>query len=252
MSNESNTSSNFLGEDYPYQNNIRRPDQISIRETGTIPQLGRNIKGMGEYAKLLVTGNSRASMSGGPLGNKYFLKTGAQCKAVDSCGTDENGKEVCDEVDRYIYINNIPGGNIPLISSGMGVNFSSFRGLIPGSIENLNVLNPMAIFRAFKDGSSPPCQMLKMQTVDNNNNRSSESHYVTLADIKSMDPCWFGYTPEYNNTNPVTSLKCQSAFTTLADSEAVPMSNDPIDQVYFAGLACIGIYVFYRIMEKAK
>ena len=28
------------------------------------------------------------------------------------------------------------------------------------------------------------------------------------------------------------------------------MSEDPIDQLYFAGLACIGIYVFYRFMEK--
>jgi len=248
----SNTSSNFLGEDYPYQNNIRRPDQISIRDTGTIPQLGRNIRGMEEYAKILVTGNSRASVPGGPLGNKYFLKTGAQCQAVDTCTTDETGAKVCGEVDRYIYINNVPGGNIPLISSGMGVNFSSFRGLIPGSMENLNVLNPMAIFRAFKDGATPPCQVLKMQTIDNNNNQSSESHYVTLADIQSMDPCWFSYTPEYNNANPITGKKCQSAFTTLADSEEIHMSNDPIDQIYFAGLACIGIYVFYRIMEKAK
>lgn len=245
----SNTSSNFLGQDYPYQNNIRSPSEIGMRDTGTMPQLGRNIKGMISYTELLVTGNSKASVTGGPLGNKYFLKTGAQCKAMDTC---ESGEENCQDVDRYIYINNIPGGNIPFISSGMGKNFSEFRGLIPGSIENLNVLNPMAIFRAFKDGANPPCQMLTMQTVDNNNNRSSESHYVTLADIKSMDPCWFAYTPEYNSTNPVTGKKCQSAFTTLSESEAVTMSNDPIDQLYFAGLTCIGIYIFYRIMEKSK
>jgi hypothetical protein len=248
----SNTSSNFLGEDYPYQNNIRMPEQISIRDTGTMPQLGRNIQGMVEYTKLLVTGKSRASVTGGALGNKYFLKTGAQCNAVDTCTKDETGQEVCQDVDRYIYINNIPQGNIPLISSGMGVNFSEFRGLIPGAMENLNVLNPMAIFRAFEDGANPPCQMLKMQTIDNNNNKSSESHYVTIADIKSMDPCWFSTTPEYGGTNPVTGQKCRSAFTTLSDSEEVPMSSDPIDQLYFAGLACIGIYVFYRIMEKAK
>jgi len=29
------------------------------------------------------------------------------------------------------------------------------------------------------------------------------------------------------------------------------MSDDPIDQLYFAGLAGVGIYIFYRIMEKA-
>jgi hypothetical protein len=245
----SNTSSNFLGDDYPYQNNIKMPSSLGMNDRGTMSQLGTNIKGVIEYSKLLVTGNSRASVTGGPLGNKYFLKTGAQCKATDTC---KSGQEGCQDVDRYIYINNVPGGNIPLISSGMGVNFTEFRGLIPGAMENLNVLNPMAIFRAFKDGANPPCQMLKMQTIDNNNNHSSESHYVTIADIKSMDPCWFCYTPEYKCTNPVTGKKCKSAFTNLSESEAVPMSSDPLDQLYFAGLAGIGIYVFYRIMEKSK
>jgi len=245
----SNTTSNFLGEDYPYQNNIKSPGNIGIRDTGTMPQLGRNINGMREYSNLLLTGNSRASVSGGPLGNKYFLKTGAQCRAAETCDSSQIN---CKDVDRYIYINNIPGGNIPFISNGTGSNFSFARGLIPGALESLNVLNPMAIFRAFRDGSNPRCQMLKMQTVDNNNNRSSESHYVTIADITSMDPCWFCYTPEYKCTNPVTGKKCTSGFSTLSESESVEMSSDPMDQIYFAGLACIGIYVFYRIMEKAK
>jgi hypothetical protein len=250
---QTNTTSNFLGSDYPYQDNIRDPRGIGMNSTGTMPQMGRNIRGFVEYTKLLVTGNSMASVPGGPLGNKYFLKTGAKCRAMDTCKNDETGNPVCEETDRYIYINNIPGGNIPLISSGMGINFSEFRGLVPGSMENLNVLNPMAIFRAFSDGATPPCQEITMQTVDNNNRHGSESHYVTLGDIKSMDPCWFGYTPKYNNTNPVTNRRCRSAFTTLAETAAeVKMSDDPMDQIYYAGLAGLGIYIFYRIMEKAR
>jgi hypothetical protein len=97
-------------------------------------------------------------------------------------------------------VNNIPSGNIPLVSSGMGVNFSSFRGLIPGAMEDLNVLNPMGIFRAFEDGASPECQKITMETIDINNNSRSESHYVTTSDIKSMDPCWF---TKNKNTNPI-------------------------------------------------
>jgi len=235
-------------DDYPYQNNIRRPDQISMNDNGTIPQLGRNVKGLIEYVKLLVTGNSRASVPGGPLGNKYFLKTGAKCQALDTCTTDATGNAVCQETDRYIYINNIPGGNIPLISSGMGINFTEFRGLIPGSMENLNVLNPLAIFRAFKDGATPPCQKITMEIVDNNNNRTQGSNYVTLGDIKSMDSCWFN-TSTYNKVNPVTNVKCREAF--QGENAEPIMSDDPIDQLYFAGLAGVGIYIFYRIMEKA-
>jgi hypothetical protein len=234
--------------DYPYQNNIRTPSEIGMRDNGTIPQLGRNIKGLIEYVKLLVVGNSRASVPGGPLGNKYFLKTGAKCRASDTCTTDDNGISTCQETDRYIYINNIPGGNIPLISSGMGINFSEFRGLLPGAMENLNVLNPAAIFRSFKDGSSPPCQKISMQVIDNNNNSSTQSNYVTLGDITSMDPCWFN-TSTYNKKNPVTNRQCKEAF--QVESAEVVMSDDPMDQLYFAGLAGVGIYIFYRIMVKA-
>jgi len=247
MSNSNETS---IG-DYPYQNNIRRPDQIGMNDNGSIPQLGRNINGLTEYVKLLVTGKSRASATGGPLGNKYFLSTGAKCKAVDTCTKDGTGKENCQETNRYIYINNIPSGNVPLISSGMGINFSEFRGLIPGAIEDLNVLNPAAIFRAFTDETYPKCQKITMEVIDNNNNRTEQSNYVTLGDIKSMDPCWFN-TSNYNKKNPVTNAQCSEAFKNhVGENAEVIMSDDPLDQLYFAGLAGIGIYIFYRIMEKS-
>jgi hypothetical protein len=236
-------------QDYQYQDNIRTPNQLRMRETGTIPQLGRNVRGLIEYVKLLVTGNSSASATGGPLGNKYFLKTGAQCRATDTCEKDETGNLVCQDTARYIYLNNIPGGRIPFISSGMGVNFTQFRGLVPGAIENLNALNPNAVFRAFRDGATPPCQQITMETIDNKNNRRQETQYVTLSDIRAMDPCWFDRTT-YNRTNPVTKRKCRETFETL--NPAPVMSDDPLDQLYFAGLAGVGIYVFYRIMEKAS
>jgi hypothetical protein len=238
--------------DYPYQDNIRAPNQIGMNDTGSIPQLGRNVKGLIEYVKLLVTGKSRASVTGGPLGNRYFLKTGAKCQAVDTCTTDQEGTSTCQETDRYIYINNIPMGNIPLISSGMGINFSEFKGLLPGAIEKLNVLNPAAIFRSFTDGATPPCQKITMEIVDNNNNSREQSNYVTLGDIKSIDPCLFNKST-YNNKNPVTNKQCRETFKNSIDNNAeFIMSDDPIDQLYFAGLASIGIYIFYRIMEKSQ
>jgi len=235
-------------QDYPYQDNISTPRQLGMRETGTIPQLGRNVRGLTEYVRLLLAGTGRASATRNPLGNKYFLKTGAQCRATDTCERDETGNLVCKDTARYIYLNNVPGGRIPFISSGFGVNFTQFRGLVPGAIENLNALNPSAVFRAFRDGATPPCQRITMETIDNNNNSRPETHYVTLSDIRAMDPCWFG--DNYNRTNPVTKRKCRETFETL--NPAPVMSDDPLDQLYFVGLAGVGIYVFYRIMEKAS
>jgi hypothetical protein len=237
----------LLGPTYPYYKNIRTPSDIGMSDAGTLPQMSRNINGLIQYVELLVSGNSQASATGGPLGNKFFLQTGAKCAAIDKC-TDPNQPSTCQQTDRYIYVNNVPEGNIPFISNGLGVNFSEFKGLIPGAMGNLNVLNPFAILRAFASGSTPPCQEITMQTIDVNNNSSSETHYVTLADIQNTDPCSFP-----GGLNPVTQARCKESFQTRVAQDAAPvMSNDIMDQVYFASLAGVGLYILYRFMEKSR
>ena len=237
----------LLGPTYPYYKNIRTPSDIGMSDAGTLPQMSRNINGLIQYVELLVSGNSQASATGGPLGNKFFLQTGAKCAAVDKC-SDPNDSSTCDQTNRYIYVNNVPEGNIPFISSGVGVNFSEFKGLIPGAMGNLNVLNPFAILRAFASGSTPPCQEITMQTIDVNNNSSSETHYVTLADLQNTDPCSFP-----GGLNPVTQARCKESFQSRVAQDAAPvMSNDIMDQVYFASLAGVGLYILYRFMEKSR
>jgi hypothetical protein len=229
---------NLLGPTYPYYQNIKTPSQLGMSDNGSIQQMAQDVNGLIQYVEVLVTGNSQASATGGPLGNKFFLQTGAKCAAVD-----KNGQQV----DRYIYIDNVPAGNIPFISSGLGVDFSEFKGLIPGAMSNLNVLNPFAIMSAFMSGSTPPCQELTMQTIDVSNNQSTETQYVTLTDIKNMDPCSF-----QNGQNPATGASCKETFQTGVGKDASPvMSDDPVDQIYFASLAGIGIYILYRLMEKS-
>jgi len=237
----------LLGPTYPYYKNIKTPNQLGMSSNGSLQQMAQDVNGLIQYVEVLVTGNSQASSTGQPLGNKFFLQTGAKCAAVDKC-SDTNDSSTCQQVDRYIYVDNVPSGNIPFISSGLGVNFSEFKGLIPGAMGNLNVLNPFAIMRAFMSGSTPPCQELTMQTIDVNNNSSSETQYVTLADIGNMDPCTF-----QNGNNPVTQKNCQETFQSGVGKDATPvMSEDPLDQMYFASLAIIGIFILYRFMEKSR
>ena len=226
----------LLGPTYPYYKNIKTPSEIGMSDKGTIKQMGKNIDGLIDYVELLVTGKSKASSTGGPLGNKFFLKTGGKC--VDAATNNQ--------VDRYIYINNMPQGNIPFISNGLGVNFSEFKGLIPGAMGNLNVLNPFAILQSFLSGATPPCQELTMQTIDINNNKSSETHFVTTTDIKNIDPCSFP-----NKKNPVTNIKCKESFETI-NAAPYEMPEDPVAQLYFAGLAFVGVYILHRLMEKSR
>jgi hypothetical protein len=225
----------LLGPSYPYYNNIKTPAQMGMSDAGSLSQMGKDIDGLVSYVELLVSGNSAASATGGPLGNKFFLQTGAKC-------VDSND----DEQDRYIYINNVPVGNIPFISSGMDVNFSEFRGLIPGTMGNLNVLNPFAIMRAFTSGATPDCQPLTMEVIDVNNTRTNETHYVTLTDIQDMDPCIFS-----DGKNPVTGVECRETFQTLTPSthnNTLPSSELP--QFYFFCLALVGLYFMYKMMMK--
>jgi hypothetical protein len=247
LTNTKGVEERLMGPTYPYYKNIRQPSEIGMSDKGTIQQMGKNIDGLIQYVEVLVSGKSRASTTGGPLGNKFFLQTGAKCAAVDKC-SDPKDPSTCEKTNRYIYVNNVPQGNIPFISSGLGVNFSEFKGLIPGAMGNLNVLNPFGIMRAFLSGSTPPCQQITLQTIDVNNNRSSETHYLTLTDITNMDPCFFS-----DRRNPLTGQKCKETFQTGVAAHASPvLPEDPLAQIYFLCLAGVGIYILNGLMNKSK
>ena len=239
LTNAKATEEKLIGPTYPYYKYIRTPSEIGMSNKGTLTTLGKNIDGLIGYVELLVSGGGKASATGKPLGNKFFLKTGGKC-------TDKATQQ---EVDRFVYINNVPQGNIPFISSGIGVNFSQFKGLIPGTISNLNAFNPMEMFQAFLAGSKPDCQELTMETIDIYNNKSTESNFVTLVDIQNMDPCNFK-----DKKNPINGNQCRETFTNLKSATkcytCFKIPSDPISQVYFASLSALGLYILYKIMLK--
>jgi len=243
LKNAKGIEEEYLGPDYPYYKYIRTPSELGMSGDGNLKQLGKDIDGLINYVELLVSGGGNASATGQPLGNKFFLHTGAKCKDV-ATGQD---------VDRWVYIDNVPTGQIPFISQGLGVNFSEFKGLIPGTISNLNAFNPMTLFQSFLAGSKPDCRELTMETIDTYNNKSTQSHFVTLIDIGNMDPCIFP-----NRTNPENGNQCKETFTNMRntlDSQnytCYQIPKDPLTQVYFATLGAFGVYILYRIMIKNK
>ena len=257
MTTKSSNNSPIFGEDYAYYNYIKTPKQLGMSTKGNLSTVGKDIVGLTEYVKVMVSGDSKASSTGKPLGNKYFLRSGGKC-------TDTVTKQ---EVDRYIYINNVPSGNIPFISSGLGVDFTDFKGLIPGAIEQLNNFNPVTIFKAFAAGANPPCQELTMQVIDQTNKVSTETNYVTVADITAMDPCIF---PGKKPVNPVTNQVCKETFVNMdtgIDTTTATVSSDsfvkdyaPIldtetnidSQMYFVSVGILGIYIAFKGLQKMK
>ena len=199
---------NLLGPDYLYWKRILKPSDMGMSDDGNFSTLANNIGGLINYVEVMVTGKG-GSTTGGPLGDQFFLKTGGQC-------TDVASKNL---VDRYIYINNIPNGNIPFISSGLGgTDFTEFEGLIPGTLGDLGKLNPLGLFKSFMVGENPPCMSVTLTTVtpvtDGNgndtgqDNNGTDTKFVAVADLKNMDPCSFS-----SKTNPADpTQKCSETF----------------------------------------
>ena len=226
----------LLGPDYKYWKQIKSPSELGMSTKGTVSAISNDVAGLINYVELLVTGNSKASKTGKPLGDKFFLKTFATCK-------DKKSKEV---VDRYIYVNNVPDGSIPFISGAMNQNFSEMEGLIPGTMSNLSSMNPMLIFQAFMSGSQPDCEELTMETIDVNNNRGTETRHVTTIDIQNMNPCSFS-----SKKNPVSGKKCRESFTNI-NMKRTYIPDDFLVKLFYSSLGMMGIYLLILLIKRIK
>lgn len=244
----------ILGPDYNYSAQIKSPQALGMSAHGSFGALTDDIGGLLSYIGLLVTGRSDASVTGQPLGTRFFLPTDAEC-------TDVATKEI---VSRSLYVNNIPDGTLPFISQAMGGSgFTDFEGLLPGVLSNLNNIHPLQILTAITNGSSPPCQKITMPTMDKNNVPGMASGYVLNNDIASMNPSWFpsGQRPpitEQFNTmhNSKLSDENNNLFntSTLQGSKInySKMPNNLLVKIYFTSLGLLGLYIFFKMMRKKK
>ena len=242
QSNVKNLEEELLGPDYQYFKFIKAPEEMSMGSEGSLDTLAHDIGGLIGYVELLVVGGGHASKTSGPLGNKFFLKTGAKCNDLASGN----------KVTRSIYVNNVPDGSIPFITSALnGQKFTEFEGLVPGTMSNLAHINPMKMFQAFMTGTNPDCQEITMETIDVNNIHNTQSAYVTIDDINSMDKSWFpnGIKPPIIAKKVVTEK-----FTTLADTavDYSKMPNDTLVKLYYSALGLLGLYIFLRMFTKKR
>lgn len=249
---KSSANMSFLGESYDYWKGIKQPSEMNMSAGFSLDTLANNVDGLLSYVEVLVTGGGNASITGKPLGNKFFLKTTGKCSstnlakwqkerkededwenAYQDVFDKEGAKKITEDqatkmknalteqkkkmdetrekdkklVERYIYVNNIPDGSIPFISSGAdGNTFNDLRGLIPGAMGNLGALNPVPLFKAFTAGTYPDCAEITLETVNNKNNKNSETRYLALVDVVELNPCLFP-----NKRNPASGAKCRGS-----------------------------------------
>jgi hypothetical protein len=243
--------SSLLGPSYDYWKSIKQPDEMGMSPGFSLGALATNVDGLLSYVEVLISGTGNASVTGKPLGNKFFLPTTGKCsettvekwkkeqdedaaweKAYQEVENKLGAKEITEDqatklknalneqkakrdeergqakqqVQRWIYVNNIPDGSIPFISSGAdGRGFQSLRGLIPGALGNLGALNPVQLFNGFTAGTYPDCAKITMETVNNENAKSSETHHIAMIDMVQLNPCSFP-----GRYNPASGKSCQN------------------------------------------
>ena len=238
----------FIGPDYKYHKFIRNPHQLGVTDDGSIGALSDDIAGIIDYVELLVSGEGPASTTGKPLGDKFFLKTGGQCKDV------KTGKLVT----RSMYLNNVPTGDINFIPAMPNMNVgSSFKGIIPGILNDIGDINPLAMFSAFMEGNEPPCAEVSLETIDENNNVSTQSGFIPINELKQLQSG--GNIPDGTVTSEMLSeMKSNSStkesFVNMCTGKSregnTIKEESSYQKFYISGVALLFLYIMYRMMRK--
>jgi hypothetical protein len=203
---------------YNYSKFIKTPKQMGIEVGDSLSNVENGVAGIFSYVKLLVEGKSKASTTGKPLGNKYFLKTSEKC-------INENTKK---KEKRSLYFDNVPTGNLGILKD-TGQEFSEFRGLVPGAIEDVMAIAKIDFFSVFTETGIPKCLPVKLKTIDINNKQGTDTHYITISDIEAISPCNF-----ISKTNPVTNAVCtRDGFTMPDDNTNEDINNAELYKNYY-------------------
>jgi len=183
----------MLGPDYNYAKHIQTPKGLGATSEGTMDALGENLEVAVKYIKLLVEGGGDATIDGKPLGTKFYIKTAGKC----CIKPDSKGN--CSKANtqrRSMYIDNVPIGYIPFLSSGMGVNFDELRGLVPGIIEDVGGMNPTGLFSAFGQGATPPCTW--KENIQHTKNAKGKVLWNVKNDNRNQNCVDWYYTNKYD------------------------------------------------------
>lgn len=108
--------SSLIGPSYDYWKSIKQPSEMGMSPGFSLGALANNVDGLLSYVEVLISGTGNASVTGKPLGNKFFLKTTGKCsettaaqwkkereedaawdKAYEEVGNKEGAKQITED-----------------------------------------------------------------------------------------------------------------------------------------------------------
>ena len=218
----------FLGPKYKYQDFIKNTDEMGMSGAPTFAALGKDIAGVISYSQLILEGGGKAR-KGGPLGNRFFVKTGTKCQPSKKVGGEWKAIPGEGKAARYLWIDNTTKGKLPFISGK-----SPFKGLVPGMMENMGALNPMSLMAGMVEGSTPPCTKIRRRTGPfKGGSMKTESHYVAVKDQEGFETM-----KQFLNQKP--SKKTYK----------LNLKDNLFASCYNAGFGILVIYLLFHFMKK--
>lgn len=231
----------YLGESYNYAGNIYGTGDEEMSMSSDPNDVSNDIAGMIAYVDVLVSGDSKASKKRYkgkplPLGNKYFVKTLMKCKDIDT-------KE---EVDRKLYVNNVPTGRIPF-TIGTKTNM---KGLVPGILGNVEKMAPFDALSEIFSSSVPPCKKVPLEVIDNSNNlNKTQTHHVSLDDLVDLynkeEHIMSNNEPSFSKTELQSWLK-KAKHSSKKIERFTTMNTDL--KLYYSGVISLFCYILLRII----
>ena len=235
---------NFLGEDYDYINAFYNPRDCVGGTLGPCmgedgDKISANLAGTVNYGTALFLESNPSDpnnviKTAGPLGNKYFIDSGVECKTPEG-----------DDVSRHIFVNNQPSGNLPFLEKLAGEGGMP-RGLIPGLMSNVARLNPVKLLSAFnpETGDAALCKERNVKEIRQNSNGTNRKDTVKVYMTDG----------DYNEAI-ADGLETFSAIYSdnddpQPDDNYSKMPDDTLMQLYLSTITISGMYILLKFMNK--
>lgn len=167
-----NIETDVLGPGYDYASKIPTPGSLGVGTGGDMGTTMNDIQAGLTYADYLITGPN--------MGNKYFIRTGAQCTAVDTSGQVDRWKYLDQSADQPMFSDSVQQS-----LGGMGGG-GTFNGMVPGILVGVMDLNPMPILSSMVGPDYPPCQQVTCPTGDVMGSLVPQTQYVGSDEIQTL------------------------------------------------------------------
>ena len=101
----------LLGPSYDYWKSIKQPSEMGMSPGFSLGALANNVDGLLSYVEVLISGTGNASVTGKPLGNKFFLKTTGKCSKTTTAKWKKERDEDAAWETAYEEVGNKEGAN---------------------------------------------------------------------------------------------------------------------------------------------